>query len=98
MPRNRRSPLVGNFRIPRRSERIKSEPMLAARSRTMRLRGFTIVELVLVVVILGVISAVAVPRLSRATSGARFAAAQANFRSIDQALALFPVSLTPAPP
>ncbi|MEL6797434.1 MAG: prepilin-type N-terminal cleavage/methylation domain-containing protein [Planctomycetota bacterium] len=56
----------------------------------MRCRaGFTIVELVVVVVIIGVITAVAIPRFSRANQNALTNAAARDFRQIETALRLY---------
>ena len=48
----------------------------------MRLRAFSLVELVIVVAIIGVIAAIAVPRMSRAARGAGDAALWGNLATL----------------
>lgn len=56
----------------------------------MRCRaGFTIVELVVVIVIIGVITAVAIPRFSTANQNAAINAAAADFRNLELAFRMY---------
>lgn len=48
----------------------------------VRIRGFSLVELVIVIVILGVIAAIAIPRISSGSRNAGDAALRANLQSI----------------
>lgn len=48
--------------------------------------GFSLIELIIVVIILGVIAAIAVPRLSNAASNSRYNAAHQGFRNIAVAM------------
>ncbi|MEL6797435.1 MAG: prepilin-type N-terminal cleavage/methylation domain-containing protein, partial [Planctomycetota bacterium] len=46
-------------------------------------RGFTIIELVVVIVIIGAITAIAIPRFSSANQNAAINAAAADFRNLE---------------
>lgn len=54
----------------------------------MRARGFTLIELVVVILILGILSVVALPRFNNASTAARVAAVQGQAGSINSALGL----------
>ena len=58
-------------------------------TRGVRIRGFSLVELVIVIVIIGVIAAIAVPRVSRSADGAVEAALIADLRTLRGAIELF---------
>lgn len=57
-------------------------------------KGFTLVELMVVVVIIGVLSAIAVPMYNQATARAEAGAIQANLRTIDGAILQITASTT----
>ncbi len=58
------------------------------KKRTTNRKGFTLVELLVVVAIIGVLAAIAVPRFTSASESARGAKMQADLRTIDSAIAL----------
>jgi general secretion pathway protein G len=52
-------------------------------------KGFTLVELLLVVLIISVLAAIVVPRISGASDGAKQAKCRANFTNIVKALEMY---------
>lgn len=52
-------------------------------------KGFTLVELMVVIAILGVLAAIAVPKFSDATTAANTAKVAADLRTIDSAIAMY---------
>jgi prepilin-type N-terminal cleavage/methylation domain-containing protein len=59
------------------------------RTRRRHSRAFTMLELVIVVVILGIIAAIAIPRLSRGSAGASDSALSGNLAVLRNAVDLF---------
>ncbi len=57
--------------------------------RTLRSRGFTLIEIMVVVVIMGVLAALVVPRLMGRTDDARILAAKQDIATLMQALKLY---------
>ena len=51
--------------------------------------GFTLIELVVVIAILGILAGIAIPRVMDMTARARGAEIVANLRTIDSAIALY---------
>jgi general secretion pathway protein G len=64
-------------------------PMTGVRSSFFPARGFTLIEIMVVITILGVLAALIVPRVVGRTDDARIAAAKQDIASIMQALKLY---------
>jgi general secretion pathway protein G len=79
-----------------RSVRVLMTPMIAFRSPQLRAagrspvaRGFTLIEIMVVITILGVLAALIVPRVVGRTDDAKVAAAKQDIATIMQALKLY---------
>jgi prepilin-type N-terminal cleavage/methylation domain-containing protein len=60
-----------------------------ARQPNSRRRGFSLIELVIVVVIIGIIAAIAIPRMSRGTAAAGDSAVAGNLSVLRNAIELY---------
>jgi prepilin-type N-terminal cleavage/methylation domain-containing protein len=68
---------------------IKTPPLLAIETKSKTKKSFTLVEIMIVVVIIALLSAVAIPGLLRARIVARGTAAKANLKAISTAIESF---------
>ena len=59
--------------------------------RTRMQSGFTLVEILIVVVILGILAAIVIPQFSQASTDAKLSSLQSNLQSIRSAIALYKI-------
>ncbi len=62
------------------------------RNKMKNQKGFTLVELMVVIAILGILAAIAIPRFTDSTALANTAKASADLRSLDSAISMYQAS------
>lgn len=65
--------------------------MIQAIRKRLNQKGFTLIELMVVVAILGILAAIAIPKFNESTAKANTARIQADLRTIDSALVQYQV-------
>ena len=65
-------------------------------SRTKR--GFTLVEILIVVIILGILAAIVIPQFTNASSSAKVSSVQSTLQSIRSQIELYKIQHTDTPP
>ena len=63
--------------------------MMTKIRKRLNQKGFTLVELMVVIAILGVLSAIAIPKFTDSTAAANTAKIQADLRTIDAAIVMY---------
>ena len=61
-------------------------------------RGFTLVEILIVVVILGILAAIVIPQFTQASTEAKVSSLQSNLQSIRSQIELYKIQHNDAPP
>lgn len=72
---------------------MKTRPLTRNRNHSLRQRAFTLIELLLVLVILGILAAIVVPKFAGRTEQARLTAAQSQISTFGTALDAFEVDM-----
>lgn len=63
--------------------------LIALRRRMKGQQGFTLIELMIVIAIIGILSAIAIPKFQTATNSAQIAKAHGDLATIDLAITVF---------
>lgn len=63
--------------------------LMNLRKRMTNQKGFTLIELMVVIAIIGILAAIAIPRMSTATDSAKIAKIQADLRTLGGAISIY---------
>lgn len=63
-----------------------------------RNKGFTLVEILIVVVILGILAAIVIPQFTQASSEAKLSSLESNLRTMRSQIELYKINNTDTPP
>jgi general secretion pathway protein G len=66
--------------------------------KTRKNRGFTLVEILIVVVILGILAAIVIPQFTQASTEAKISSLQSNLQSIRSQIELYKIQHNDNPP
>ena len=71
--------------------------LMNLRKKMTNQKGFTLIELMVVIAIIGVLAAIAIPKFSESTASAKDAKLKADLRTLDSAIMMYYVQATAYP-